>query len=149
MRLLVVEDNPSIRELLLELLDSAGYAASGAASIAEGLALLGRCAFDLLILDLELPDGDGRRVLRQLRRAGSALPVIVCSGEAQMPACADLFDAGADACLAKPFSSDELLARIRALLRRAPERRGGGHATGVLGFAAPGFAAFGATRYLQ
>ncbi len=88
MQLLVVEDNPSIRELLLELLDSAGYAASGAASIAEGLALLGRCAFDLLILDLELPDGDGRRVLRQLRRAGSALPVIVCSGEAQMPACA-------------------------------------------------------------
>jgi DNA-binding response OmpR family regulator len=149
MRLLVVEDNPNIRELLLELLDGAGYAADGAANIEEALTRLANAAFDLLILDLELPDGDGRRVLRHLRRRGSAMPVIVCSGEAHATACADLFDAGADACLAKPFSSEELLARIRALLRRAAEREPLAAPARIAGFAAPRRVPTGAARYLQ
>jgi DNA-binding response OmpR family regulator len=149
MRLLVVEDNPNIRELLLELLDGAGYVVDGAANIEEALARLGRTAFDLLILDLELPDGDGRRVLRHLRRRGSAMPVIVCSGEAHDGACAALFDAGADACLPKPFSSEELLARVRALLRRAAEPEPIAAPARIAGFAAPSLTPTGATRYLQ
>lgn len=122
MRLLIVEDNPDIRELLIEMVEDGGYAADGVGNVTGALAALAGRRYDLVILDLLLPDGDGTEVLRHLRRGGGAVPVLVCSGRPDAALRTTMFDDGADAVLDKPFSCRELMARVRALLRRSASR---------------------------
>lgn len=118
MRLLIVEDDTDVRDLLIELCEDEGYDADGAGSVAAAKAALQEQGYDLVILDLWLPDGSGSAVLRELRRVGSAVPVVVCSGRPDGVLRTRMFEAGADAVLEKPFSCNELIARVRALLRR-------------------------------
>lgn len=115
-RILVVDDEPQIRKFIDISLRSQGYATLLAGTGQEGLTLLATKGADLIVLDLGLPDKDGREVLKELRQ-WSRVPVIVLtvrSGEEEKVA---LLDAGANDYVTKPFGVDELMARIRAFLR--------------------------------
>jgi two-component system KDP operon response regulator KdpE len=116
-RILVVEDEPEIRQFVARALDREGFTAFGAASVERGLIEAASRRPDLVILDLGLPDGDGVDLLRQLR-TWSTIPVIVLSARTDEEDKIEALDAGADDYLIKPFSTGELLARIRAHLRR-------------------------------
>jgi DNA-binding response OmpR family regulator len=121
MRLLVVEDNAKLAALLTKLLGDRAYAVDNVASIEEARAALGTAKYDLILLDLALPDGDGREILRALRGSGRGVPVLVATARADVTQRVKALDEGADDYLVKPFSLDELLARVRALLRRPPQ----------------------------
>lgn len=124
-RVLVIDDEPQIRKFIDISLRSQGHATLLAGSGEEGLALLASKGADIVVLDLGLPDRDGREVLQELRQ-WSRVPVIVLTvraGEAEKVA---LLDAGANDYVTKPFGIAELLARIRVLLRSAA--RSGGDA---------------------
>src|SRR5215831_11528578 len=116
-QLLLVEDDPSVRRTLVRALSERGHAVASAPSGVEGLrhAIDGRP--DLVILDLGLPDLDGREVLRMLR-AVSSVPVIVATARDDEAEMVRLLDSGADDYVVKPFSAAQLDARIRAVLRR-------------------------------
>ena len=116
LRLLLVEDDAELRRTLADVLRLEGYDVLTAASRAEGLALLAHAAPDLVLLDLGLPDGDGRELLAALRRR-QTLPLIVISARQAEREKIDLLDAGAADYLVKPFSVAELLARLRVALR--------------------------------
>ena len=118
MRLLVVEDNESLVTLLSKRLAEHGYAVDVATDIEAAEATLQLASYDLIVLDLTLPDGDGRALLRSLRRRGQGVPVLVATARSDLLQRVDTLDEGADDYLVKPFSPDELLARVRALLRR-------------------------------
>ncbi|HEY1330885.1 MAG TPA: response regulator [Actinomycetota bacterium] len=121
---LVVDDEPQIVRALGASLRAQGYRVVSAATGEEGIAAAAAAPPDLVVLDLGLPDLDGVDVLKRLR-AWSSVPVVVLSvREAQADKVAAL-DAGADDYLSKPFGIEELLARMRAALRRAPSSGGG------------------------
>lgn len=115
--MLVIDDEPQIRRLLRLALDDAGYRVREAESGGAGLAEAARAAPDVVILDLGLPDVSGVEVLARLRQA-SAVPVLILSVFGQEGSKVAALDAGADDYLTKPFGGAELLARLRALLRR-------------------------------
>lgn len=115
-RVLVVDDEPQIRRFLDISLRAQGYAVALADSAAGGLAELAMHAPDLVILDLGLPDRDGREVLRELRQ-WSGVPVIVLTVRADEAEKVAVLDAGANDYVTKPFGVQELMARVRALLR--------------------------------
>lgn len=119
---LVVEDDFSIRRLVLDRLRCHGMDATGAANLAEARSAFAASSIDLLLLDLGLPDGDGISYIRELRR-WTDLPVLVLSARHLEQDKISALDAGADDYLSKPFSAGELLARIRALTRRARPAR--------------------------
>jgi DNA-binding response OmpR family regulator len=121
MRLLVVEDNPRLSMLLVELLRGQSFAVDAADSLDEARAALAVGSFDLIILDLALPDGDGGALLRELRQRGHGIPVLVATARAEVLQRVQTLDSGADDYLVKPFSPEELVARVRALLRRPPQ----------------------------
>jgi DNA-binding response OmpR family regulator len=121
MRLLVVEDNPKLAGLLVDLLHDQSYAVDAAATVEEARAALDVATYDLIVLDLALPDGDGTTVLRELRRSGQGVPVLVVTARTEVAHRVKTLDQGADDYLVKPFSPQELLARVRALLRRPRE----------------------------
>ncbi|WP_018411572.1 two-component system response regulator KdpE [Methyloversatilis thermotolerans] len=130
--ILIVEDDPGIRRFVRQALEDAGHSVSDADRLQRGLIDAATRKPDLLIVDLGLPDGDGLDLIRELR-GWNTQPVIVLSarsGEADKIAA---LDAGADDYLAKPFSVGELLARVRAALRRAT---GGHDGTPVIRFGA-------------
>jgi DNA-binding response OmpR family regulator len=118
MRILLVEDSARLRELLRELVTEAGYHLDDVTSLDEAHAALRAASHDAMILDLGLPDGDGLALVRELRRNGSALPVLVLTARGSVEDRVAGLNAGADDYLTKPFHNDELLARLRALLRR-------------------------------
>jgi DNA-binding response OmpR family regulator len=118
MRLLIIEDNPKLQSALARLLTEQGYAVDTASDVRDALAALDVAQYDLLVLDLALPDGDGREILRKLRRGGRSVPVLVATARTDVVHRVATLDEGADDYLLKPFSMQELLARIRALLRR-------------------------------
>jgi len=119
MRLLVVEDEPTIAEQLCEALTEAGYAVD-VAHDGEDAAYRGATEpYDAVVLDLGLPRLDGLSVLRSWRAAGVDVPVVVLTARGEWHEKVDGIDAGADDYLAKPFRMEELLARLRALIRRA------------------------------
>ncbi len=120
MRLLVVEDNEKLAASLKKGLRQEGYAVDVAAGVEQARALLSAMKddYDALVLDRMLPDGDGMSLCRKLRASGSRLPVLVLTARDGVPDRVEGLDAGADDYLSKPFSFEELAARIRALLRR-------------------------------
>jgi len=118
MRLLLVEDSARLRELLSESLRGADYPLDIVGTASEFRAAIGSTDYDLLIVDLGLPDGDGLALIRQAREAGSTTPVLVITARATVDDRVAGLDGGADDYLVKPFNHTELLARVRALLRR-------------------------------
>jgi len=118
---LVVDDDPSIRQMLVDFLGDYDFQVSAAASGAEMAQALTRSAVDLLVLDVRLPDEDGIQIARRLREQ-SDLAIIVITGRHDEADRVMALELGADDYLTKPFSPRELLARIRALLRRTKMR---------------------------
>jgi DNA-binding response OmpR family regulator len=121
-RIMVVEDDAAIRRGLVDALSFAGYATLEASEGAAALASALESDCDLLLLDLVLPGCDGLTVLRELRGARSPLPVIVLTARGAEDDRVRGLGLGADDYVVKPFSIKELLARIEAVLRRAPAR---------------------------
>jgi two-component system KDP operon response regulator KdpE len=117
-QLLVVEDDERIRSALIRALRERGHAVSSAATALEGLRQAVDERPDLVVLDLGLPDLDGRELLRMLR-AVSSVPVIVATARDDDESVVQALDAGADDYVVKPFPAGQLEARIRAVLRRA------------------------------
>lgn len=117
MRLLIVDDEPQILRALRINLQARQYDVHTAIDGAEALHLAATARPDLIILDLGLPDIDGVEVIRKLR-AWTPVPIVVLSGRADSRQKVDALDAGADDYVTKPFSIDELLARMRAVTRR-------------------------------
>lgn len=122
-RIVVVDDEPQIRRALRAALQAEGYRVDMAPSGAEALAMVDAAVPDLVILDLGLPDMDGTEVCSRLR-ASTQVPIIVLSVREAEREKVRALDAGADDYLVKPFGIAELLARIRASLRRAREEVG-------------------------
>ncbi|RIH86256.1 Transcriptional regulatory protein QseB [Meiothermus luteus] len=118
MRLLLVEDEPEVRHLLREALEEAGFALDEAAGVEEAQGLLLAFPYDLAILDLFLPDGDGLEVLRFARERGLSLPVLILTARDALESRLEGLGAGADDYVVKPFYPQEVVARARALLRR-------------------------------
>ncbi|MDB5976280.1 MAG: DNA-binding response regulator [Nevskia sp.] len=123
-RILVVDDEPAIRRLLRSTLGVQDYTVLEAASVAQALEVLAREKFDLIILDLGLPDGDGFEVIKKLR-PDSQVPIIVLSSRDDESGKVQALDAGADDYVTKPFGVEELVARIRAALRHRVQAQGG------------------------
>ena len=117
MRVLIVDDEPSILAAMAPLLRSRGYDVSTAMSGRAALDAVERDKPDLIVLDLGLPDSDGIEICR-LIRDGSATPIIVLSARGKEPDKVAALDAGADDYVTKPFGTEELMARIRVALRR-------------------------------
>lgn len=122
MRLLLVEDDQMIGEQLLDLLRAEGYAVDWVRDGEQADTALQAQDYDLLLLDLGLPRRDGMSVLRALRARKQRLPVLIATARDALAQRVEGLDAGADDYVLKPFELDELLARIRALLRRASGR---------------------------
>lgn len=119
-QLLIVEDDPRIRSLLMKALDDQGHAVASAATGMDGLKLAVDTRPDLVILDLGLPDVDGAHVLKMLRSV-SAVPVIVASARDDDPTLVACLDDGADDYVIKPYTTTQIAARVRAVLRRTTE----------------------------
>jgi two-component system OmpR family response regulator len=119
MRILVVEDDKDLRSLLKKALIESGYAVDAAADGEEGHFLGDTEPYDAVILDLGLPKIDGVTILERWRKAGRKMPVLILTARDRWSDKVAGFDAGADDYVAKPFYTEELLARLRALLRRA------------------------------
>jgi two-component system, OmpR family, response regulator len=123
MRVLVVEDESKLRELLRRGLDEEGYAADVADRGEEALWMAHAVSYDAIVLDVMLPGADGFEVCRQLRGNGVWAPVLMLTARDEIDDRVSGLDAGADDYLTKPFAFEELLARLRALARRAPAER--------------------------
>jgi two-component system OmpR family response regulator len=117
MRILVVEDEDSIASFVVKGLTSEGHSVERAATAADAVALALTYEFDLILLDLLLPDGNGLDVLKKVRAERPEVPVIVVSALGEVDDKVDLLDAGADDYLVKPFAFAELAARVRAAAR--------------------------------
>lgn len=125
MRILIVEDEKKVSNFLRQALEEEQYAADQAFNGEDGLALAGSYDYDLLILDLMLPKMDGLNIIRELRKTGCKTPILVLTARDVVRDKVMALDFGGDDYLTKPFSVEEFLARVRALLRRrSPEQSG-------------------------
>jgi two-component system response regulator MprA len=115
---LVVDDDKAVRESLRRSLEFNGYAVSMAADGAEALAGIGGIAPDVVVMDVMMPRLDGIETTKSLRKAGNDVPILVLTARDAVGDRVEGLDAGADDYLTKPFALQELLARLRALLRR-------------------------------
>jgi len=125
MRILLIEDEKRIADFISRGLEETGYSVDCAETGQGGLARLSEAVYDLVILDLMLPDIDGLGVLEKIRNRKTSQPVLILSARASLDDRVKGLDLGADDYLVKPFAFTELLARVRALLRRGqtlPER---------------------------
>src|SRR5271165_1407812 len=123
-RILVVDDEPAVQSALLRALTLEQYDVSQAADGHEALEQLGSTPYEAVILDIAMPRLDGLEVCRRLRQGGDRTPVLMLTARGQIDDRVAGLDAGADDYLAKPFALRELLARVRALLRRAEDEDG-------------------------
>ncbi|HPD16597.1 MAG TPA: response regulator transcription factor [Planctomycetota bacterium] len=121
-RILVVEDDPAIRRGVVDALEFEGYATLQAADGLKGQEMAVKCACDLVLLDLVLPGKDGLDILREVRATRPTLPVIIMTARGEETDRVKGLRLGADDYVVKPFSVQELLARVQAVLRRSPER---------------------------
>jgi two-component system response regulator MprA len=131
MRVLVVDDEPQLRRALERALKLEGYEVAMAADGEEGLAAMSSAPYDAVVLDVLMPNRDGLSVCRELRERGDRTPVLMLTARDALQDRVDGLDAGADDYVVKPFALDELLARLRALLRRS----NGSGADGQLSYA--------------
>lgn len=120
MRVLIVEDDPEVADLLARALREAAWAPDVVSTGAEGLEALAINDYDVAVLDIGLPDIDGLAVCRRYRANGGATPLLMLTARGGLTDRITGLDAGADDYLPKPFAIEELLARLRALLRRPP-----------------------------
>ncbi|MBW5446909.1 response regulator [Cohnella sp. CFH 77786] len=120
--IMVIDDDEKITSLLRRSLAFEGYEVTTASDGAEGLRLLGQRQADLVVLDVMMPKLDGWEVCRRLREAGIVAPVLLLTAKDEVQDRVKGLDLGADDYLVKPFALEELMARIRALLRRRPEQ---------------------------
>lgn len=118
-RILIVDDDPQLRDTMTIMLQSQNYNVHVAPTGKDGLSQAQEYAPDLILLDVVLPDMEGFEVVRELRQI-SNIPVLMLTGRGESSDIVSGLDSGADDYLIKPFKSDELLARVRALLRRVP-----------------------------
>lgn len=118
MRLLLVEDNVNLARGLLDMLSLDGHAVDHAPTLAEARAFMATVEYDLILLDIMLPDGDGRDLLLSIRQRAVDVPVIVLTARSEVSDRVGVLDIGADDYLVKPFDVAELEARCRAVLRR-------------------------------
>jgi len=117
-RVLLIEDDTRLAEMVRDYLGEAGFRVSRAESGGAGLTMQARETFDAIVLDLMLPDMDGLEVCRQMRRRGSAIPILMLTARGDAMDRVVGLEMGADDYLPKPFEPRELLARLRAVLRR-------------------------------
>ncbi len=122
-QIVVVDDDERLTEMLRRLLAHAGWSVATANSGAAGLALLAQPGVELAILDVGMPELDGFEVLRRLREGGQPIPVLMLTARDAVEDRVTGLEIGADDYLVKPFAPEELVARVRALLRRAPAQR--------------------------
>lgn len=123
MRILVVDDEPAVRHALRRALTFDGYDVAVAREGSEALEVLALQPVDAVILDVLMPNVDGFEVCRRLRAAGDSTPVLMLTARGHVEDRVAGLDAGADDYLAKPFALQELLARLRALLRRSKQTK--------------------------
>jgi two-component system, OmpR family, response regulator len=122
MHLLLIEDETKVASFISKGLEEEGYTVQVAYNGADGLALLKRETYDMVLLDLMLPEIDGFEVLKTMRSWGNTTPVLILTAKSAKEDIVRGLDTGSDDYLTKPFSFEELLARIRALLRRKSSR---------------------------
>ena len=118
MRILVIEDSPPTRELLKSALEGAGHAVTLTARVSSARRLVQEGEFDLMIIDVMLPDGSGFDLCREIRATGELAPILFLTARGEVGDRVTGLDAGGDDYLRKPFSLAELQARVRALGRR-------------------------------
>lgn len=118
MRILIIEDENEIRQFLTKSLEAECYVVDTAEDGEKGLGLANNSKYDLIILDNIMPKMSGLEVIKGVRRQSSNVPILMLSVRSETTTKVDVLNAGADDYLTKPFSLDELLARIKALLRR-------------------------------
>ena len=123
MRLLVIEDSPKMANLLRRGFSEEGYAVDVASTGVDGVWLATEIPFDAIVLDVILPDIDGFEVCRQLRKADRWAPLLMLTARDDVSDRVRGLDVGADDYLTKPFAFEELFARVRSLVRRAPRGR--------------------------
>jgi len=121
MHILVIEDEKKMADIIVRGLKSEGYGVMVAHDAASGIDLAKSGDFDLVILDLLLPDSPGTKLLRRLREKDRHVPVLIVTARGEIASKAENFAAGADDYLTKPFAFAELIMRVKALLRRSPE----------------------------
>ena len=124
MRLLVVEDNDRLSDLLRKGLGEIGFATDIASTATDAVDLIETERYDVVILDLGLPDEDGLTVLRAMRRRGVRTPVMIVTARGRVSDRVEGLQTGADDYMVKPFALEELTARVQALLRRPPDLLG-------------------------
>jgi two-component system copper resistance phosphate regulon response regulator CusR len=120
MRILVVEDERIFNDILQRCLKSEGYTVDGVTTAADGLEYAKTYHYDLVVLDLQLPDGTGTSLLKQLREGGQVMPALVLTASSDLDCKIENFHAGADDYVVKPVAMAELVIRVQALLRRGP-----------------------------
>jgi len=133
-RLLLVEDDVDLRDAVGHNLERAGFVVDAAKGLADALTAMGVQRYDAVILDLSLPDGDGLELLRRLRSRHDSTPVLILTARDTVADRVRGLESGADDYLVKPFAHEELIARLRALLRRPRADLGGEVRVGRLVF---------------
>ncbi len=134
MRVLLVEDNDRLADLAAKGLKDAGFVVDRVALVDEALTAFRATRYDAGILDLTLPDGDGLQVLKTLRQGGDTTPILILTARDGVAHRVQGLDSGADDYLQKPFAMEELVARLKALLRRPGGALGLRLEVGNLGF---------------
>jgi DNA-binding response OmpR family regulator len=125
MRILIVEDEPTLRRVLKQNLEAEAYAVDVEADGEQGLSRAKTNEYDAIVLDDILPGMRGYEICRELRSTGSTVPIMLMSVQSEVETKVNLLNDGADDYLAKPFSFEEMAARLRALLRRSRDLRYG------------------------
>src|ERR1700722_830553 len=120
MRILIVEDEKKLIDILQRSLRSEGYTVDGVNSAADGLDYIKAYHYDLIIIDLQCPDGTGTSLLKRLRELGQTMPVLILTARSDLDSKVENFHAGADDYVIKPVAMAELAIRVQALLRRGP-----------------------------
>lgn len=118
MRILIIEDDHRIAQNIQKFLSKQNYISDAAFDLAEGRMCLESSEYDLIILDWMLPDGSGVELCEEIRKKGNNVPILILTAKSQIEDKLEGFDCGADDYMTKPFDMEELLARIRAVVRR-------------------------------
>ena len=120
MRILIVEDEKKLNDILQRSLKAEGYTVDGVLTAADGLEYAKAYHYDLVIVDIQLPDGTGTGLLKRLRESGQSMPILVLTARSDLDSKVENFQAGADDYVVKPVAMAELAIRVQALLRRGP-----------------------------